>query len=93
MLEKLAAAVRVPDIRARLQFVLTIFAVYVLALHVPAAGVDRTFAPGDEIRTEISCKYTRARLEAALRGSGLGIEAWYTDAALDFAVTLLRRIP
>jgi preprotein translocase subunit SecY len=40
MLEKLAAAVRVPDIRARLQFVLMIFAIYVVALHVPAAGVD-----------------------------------------------------
>ena len=63
------------------------------AVHVPAAGVERDFAPGDEIRTEISCKYTRGRLESALRGSGLGIEAWYTDAALDFAVTLLRRNP
>ena len=40
MLEKLAAAVRVPDIRARLQYVAIIFAVYVLALHIPAAGVD-----------------------------------------------------
>jgi preprotein translocase subunit SecY len=40
MLEKLAAAMKVPDIRARIQFVLIIFAVYVMALHVPAAGVD-----------------------------------------------------
>jgi preprotein translocase subunit SecY len=40
MLEKLAAAIRVPDIRARIQFVLMIFAIYVVALHVPAAGVD-----------------------------------------------------
>jgi preprotein translocase subunit SecY len=40
MLEKLAAALKVPDIRQRLQFVLLIFAVYVIALHVPAAGVD-----------------------------------------------------
>jgi preprotein translocase subunit SecY len=41
MLEKLAAALKVPDIRARIQFILMIFAVYVVALHVPAAGVDR----------------------------------------------------
>ncbi|MDX1931269.1 MAG: preprotein translocase subunit SecY [Capsulimonadales bacterium] len=46
MLEKLAAAIRVPDIRTRLQFVMTIFAVYVLALHVPAAGVDHDAMQG-----------------------------------------------
>jgi len=40
MLEKLKTALEVPDIRRRLQFVLMIFAVYVLALHIPAAGVD-----------------------------------------------------
>ena len=40
MVEKLVAAWNVPDIRKRLQFVLLIFAVYVVALHVPAAGVD-----------------------------------------------------
>ena len=46
MLEKLAAAMRVPDIRARIQFVAMIFAVYVLALHVPAAGVDHAAVEG-----------------------------------------------
>src|SRR4028118_1713353 len=46
MLEKLAAAIAVPDIRRRLQFVLMIFALYVLALHVPAAGVDQEAMKG-----------------------------------------------
>jgi preprotein translocase subunit SecY len=46
MLEKLTAAMKVPDIRARLQFVLVIFAVYVLALHVPASGVDQEAMAG-----------------------------------------------
>jgi preprotein translocase subunit SecY len=46
MLEKLAAAMRVPDIRGRIQFVAMIFAVYVLALHVPAAGVDHAAVEG-----------------------------------------------
>jgi L-histidine N-alpha-methyltransferase len=63
------------------------------AVHIPAAGVERAFAPGDEIRTEISCKYTRARLDGMLAGTGLSIEAWYTDAEAQFAVTLLRRSP
>lgn len=40
MLEQIKAAMAVPDIRRRIQFVLMIFAVYVLALHVPAAGVN-----------------------------------------------------
>jgi preprotein translocase subunit SecY len=44
MLEKLAAAIQVPDIRKRLMYVLMIFAVYVVALHVPAAGIDRKAA-------------------------------------------------
>lgn len=47
----------------------------------------------DRITTlpEISCKYTRERLERLLEGTGLAVEAWYTDAAEQFAVTLLRR--
>jgi len=63
------------------------------AVHIPNAGLERTFASGDEIRTEISCKYTRERLEGLLEGTGLAVEAWYTDAAEQFAVTLLRRRP
>jgi L-histidine N-alpha-methyltransferase len=62
------------------------------AVHIPQAGVERTFARGDEIRTEISCKYTRERLEGLLAGTGLAVEAWYTDADAQFAVTLLRRV-
>jgi L-histidine N-alpha-methyltransferase len=61
------------------------------AVHIPQARVERTFARGDEIRTEISCKYTRERLDAMLEGTGLSVEAWYTDADAQFAVTLLRR--
>jgi L-histidine Nalpha-methyltransferase len=61
------------------------------AVHIPQAPVTRSFARGDEIRTEISCKYTRERLEGLLDGTGLSIEAWYTDPAAQFAVTLLRR--
>lgn len=46
MLEKLVAAIQVPDIRRRLQYVLMIFAIYVVALHVPAAGIDRDAVAG-----------------------------------------------
>ncbi len=58
---------------------------------VPASGVRREFRPGDEIRTEISCKYTRDRFTALLDGTGLSVEQWHTDARRWFAVALLRR--
>ena len=66
-------------------------AIRATAVHIPQARVERGFARGDEIRTEISCKYTRERLEGLLQGTGLSVEAWYTDPGVQFAVTLLRR--
>ena len=40
MLEKLAAAWAVPDIQKRLVFVLKVFLVYVIASHIPMAGIN-----------------------------------------------------
>ena len=54
-------------------------------------GSCAQFARGAEIRTEISCKYTRESIEALLGGSGLVIERWFTDAESLFALALLRR--
>jgi L-histidine N-alpha-methyltransferase len=62
-----------------------------MRVHVPGADLDVTFAPGDEIRTELSCKYTRETLSARLEGTGLEIEQWHTDPDDLFVVTLLRR--
>jgi len=58
---------------------------------VPAAGVEVSLAPGGEIRTELSCKYTRESLLLRLAGSGLALEEWITDAEGLFASVLLRR--
>jgi L-histidine Nalpha-methyltransferase len=60
-------------------------------VRVPACGLDLPFAGGAEIRTEISCKYTRASLDAMLAGSGLVQERWYTDEGNLFGLALLRR--
>jgi L-histidine N-alpha-methyltransferase len=46
---------------------------------------------GDEIRTELSCKYTRETFAARLRGTGLELERWITDPQGLFASVLLRR--
>ena len=56
-----------------------------------AAGIERTFETGDEIRTEISCKYTRASLAALLPGTGLLLLDWITDAEGLFALAVLAR--
>jgi L-histidine N-alpha-methyltransferase len=45
-----------------------------------------------EIRTEISCKYTRESLETALGGTGLMLDEWWTDPGSLFALALLRRL-
>jgi len=60
-------------------------------VRVAGAGVDLVLPPGGEIRTEISCKYTRAALEALLPATGLRLDSWQTDADAMFALALLRR--
>jgi L-histidine N-alpha-methyltransferase len=62
-----------------------------LVAHVPVAGVKLALSAGDEIRTELSCKYTRESLTAHLAGTGLVIERWITDTERLFASVQLRR--
>ena len=58
-------------------------------VRIPDAGVDMRFSPGDEIRTEISCKYSRASLEAKLPGTGLRLGQWHADPENQFGLALL----
>jgi L-histidine N-alpha-methyltransferase len=55
-------------------------------------GLDVTvsFAAGEEMRTEISTKFTRERLESVYAGAGLELCGWFTDAAGDYALSLAR---
>src|SRR5207247_2474423 len=55
------------------------------AARVPRARLRLAFRAGDEIRTELSCKYTRRSLLRRLAGSSLAIERWYTDDERSFA--------
>lgn len=66
-------------------------AVRVQHVRIPGAGLSVTFGPGDEIRTEISVKYTRQSFAALLPGTGFGLDGWHTDAEDLFALALLRR--
>jgi L-histidine Nalpha-methyltransferase len=56
---------------------------------VPAAALTLRFDEGDELRTEISCKYTRESLTRRLEGTGLRLQAWYTDPERLFGLALL----
>ena len=57
----------------------------------PRPAIELVLAAGDEIRTELSCKYTRESLTARLAGTGLALERWITDPERLFASVLLRR--
>jgi L-histidine Nalpha-methyltransferase len=59
---------------------------------VAALGLRVEFAAGEELRTEISSKFTRARVQEDFRAAGLELECWYTDSEGLFAVSLGRRL-
>ena len=54
-------------------------------------GMTVEFEAGEELRTEISAKFTRERLEADYRAAGLALEHWYTDEDELFALSLAGR--
>jgi L-histidine N-alpha-methyltransferase len=60
---------------------------------LPGIDLELDFARGDEIRTEISAKYTRESLRARLAGTGLAPDQWHTDPEERFGLALLRRSP
>jgi L-histidine N-alpha-methyltransferase len=60
-------------------------------VHVGALDLDVRFTAGEEIRTEVSAKFTRARVERELRAAGLKVTGWWTDPGHDFALSLSRR--
>jgi L-histidine N-alpha-methyltransferase len=61
-------------------------------VHVAALELDVAFARGEELRTEISAKFTRERLEADYAAAGLALAGWYVDEPeRRFALTLARR--
>ncbi|MEP7013259.1 MAG: L-histidine N(alpha)-methyltransferase [Acidobacteriota bacterium] len=49
------------------------------------------FEPGDEILTEISTKYDRARAERLLAAAGFSVAEWFTDPEDLFALILAKR--
>jgi L-histidine Nalpha-methyltransferase len=48
------------------------------------------FAAGEEMRTEISAKFTPDRVQADLEAAGLTLEQWYTDEQELFGISVAK---
>ena len=57
-------------------------------VRVNELDLEVEFADGEEMRTEISAKFRRERVEAELAAAGLALAAWWTDPGGDFALSL-----
>lgn len=59
---------------------------------VPGLGIEFKLAEGEEIRTEISTKFSPTDIETELRASGFRVVREFRDPAGDFQVTLARPV-
>jgi dimethylhistidine N-methyltransferase/ergothioneine biosynthesis protein EgtC len=57
-------------------------------VRLAALDLDLRFAEGEEMRTEVSAKFRRERVEAELADAGFALRRWWTDPAARFAVSL-----
>jgi L-histidine N-alpha-methyltransferase len=58
------------------------------AVSVSALDLDVAFDEGEDMRTEISAKFRRSRVEDELAEAGLALARWWTDENGDFALSL-----
>ena len=59
-------------------------------MRIAAIDLDVSFQRGEEIRTEISAKFTRPGLERHYAAAGLELAEWLTDPDERFALSLAR---
>lgn len=60
-------------------------------VHIGALGLTVEFAAGEEMLTEVSCKFRPERVAAELSAAGLRRTHWWTDPAGDFGLALSAR--
>jgi L-histidine N-alpha-methyltransferase len=58
---------------------------------IGALDLEVDFARGEELRTEISAKFTRERVQADYAACGLELAEWLTDEDGLFALSLASR--
>jgi L-histidine N-alpha-methyltransferase len=59
-----------------------------MSARIDALGMEVDFEAGEEMRTEISCKFTRDSLTREYTAAGLELIGWYTDDDGLFALSL-----
>jgi L-histidine N-alpha-methyltransferase len=57
-------------------------------VRVPELGIDVQLADGERLRTQVSAKFRRERLEIELADTGMALTRWWTDINDDFGVAL-----
>jgi L-histidine Nalpha-methyltransferase len=60
-------------------------------VRIERAELDLELGDGEEIRTEVSTKFTRERLEEELSGAGMKLDAFFTDDDGMFGLSLASR--
>jgi L-histidine N-alpha-methyltransferase len=63
------------------------------SVRIDAIDLDLEFERGEELRTEISAKFTPERVRGDLDAAGLELVRWFTDPEDLFALSLARRAP
>jgi L-histidine N-alpha-methyltransferase len=59
-------------------------------VHLRALPLLVSFAAGEEMRTEVSAKFTREQIAEELAAAGMQLARWWTDPDGDFALLLAR---
>ena len=59
-------------------------------IRLDGLDLEVSFTAGEEMRTEISSKFTYERLTQVYKGAGLAISGWFTDVDCDYALSLAR---
>jgi L-histidine N-alpha-methyltransferase len=63
-----------------------------MTVEIPALELVVELAAAEEIRTEVSAKFRRDGVERELKAAGFALEAWWTDSADRFALSLARAV-
>lgn len=59
-----------------------------LTVKIPELDLVVTFEAGEQMRTEVSAKFTQDRVRTELAGAGMELTHWWTDEAERFALSL-----
>ena len=59
-------------------------------VHLPALDLSVDFAAGEEMRTEVSAKFSREGVTRELAAAGFTLDRWWTDVQGRFGLSLAR---